>query len=124
MRRYAALSGLLIPAVVSVIVPLGVGFILGAEAVAGLIMGNIVTVLPMALLLMHSGTAWDNAKKFIEIGNLGGKGTPTHAAAVVGDTVGDPFKDTVGPALDILINVIGSVAVLFAAMFVIYAILK
>ena len=71
----------------------------------------------MALLLMNSGTAWDNAKKHIESGAHGGKGTSAHAAAVIGDTIGDPFKDTAGPSLDILINVIGSIALLFAALF-------
>ena len=113
----SALKGLFAPAAISIIVPLAVGFIFGAEAVGGLIIGNIATVLPMALLLMNSGTAWDNAKKYIESGELGGKGTPAHAAAVIGDTIGDPFKDTAGPSLDILINVIGSIALLFAAMF-------
>jgi len=118
----AALKGLLVPSIISVIVPLGVGFILGAEAVGGLIVGNIATVLPLALMLMHSGTAWDNAKKYIER-NFWVKGTPTHAAAVIGDTVGDPCKDTAGPSLDILINIIGSVALLFASSFVAYALL-
>jgi len=117
----AALRGLLIPALVSVITPLGVGLILGAEAEGGLIIGNIATILPMALFLMHSGTAWDNAKKYIEAGKLGGKGTSIHAAAVIGDTVGDPCKDTAGPSLDIFINVIGSIAILFATMFVKHA---
>jgi len=118
----AALKGLLVPSIISVIVPLGVGFILGAEAVGGLIVGNIATVLPLALMLMHSGTAWDNAKKYIER-NFWVKGTPTHAAAVIGDTVGDPCKDTAGPSLDILINIIGSIALLFASSFVAYALL-
>jgi len=113
----SALKGLFAPAIISIFIPLAVGFIFGAEAVGGLIIGNIATVLPMALLLMNSGTAWDNAKKYIESGEVGGKGTSAHAAAVIGDTIGDPFKDTAGPSLDILINVIGSVALLFAAMF-------
>jgi len=113
----SALKGLFAPAVISMVVPLAIGFLFGAEAVGGLIIGNIATVLPMALLLMNSGTAWDNAKKYIESGEVGGKGTSAHAAAVIGDTIGDPFKDTVGPSLDILINVIGSVALLFAAVF-------
>jgi len=120
----AALKGLFIPALISVIAPLGVGLILGAEAEGGLIIGNIATILPMALLLMHSGTAWDNAKKYIEAGNLGGKGTSIHAAAVIGDTVGDPCKDTAGPSLSTLINVIGSIAILFATMFVTYALFR
>ena len=113
----SALKGLFAPAIISIAAPLIVGFIFGAEAVGGFIAGNIATVLPMALLMMNSGTAWDNAKKYIESGELGGKGTPVHAAAVIGDTIGDPFKDTAGPSLDILINVIGSIALLFAALF-------
>ena len=113
----AALKGLFLPAIISIVAPLVVGFTLNAEAVGGFIVGNIASVLPMALLMMNSGTAWDNAKKYIEAGALGGKGSKTHAAAVVGDTIGDPFKDTSGPSLDILINVIGSIALLFAALF-------
>jgi len=113
----SALKGLFAPAIISIVAPLIVGFIFGAEAVGGFIAGNLATVLPMALLLMNSGTAWDNAKKYIESGAHGGKGTSAHAAAVIGDTIGDPFKDTAGPSLDILINVIGSIALLFAALF-------
>ncbi|RLI21302.1 sodium-translocating pyrophosphatase, partial [Candidatus Bathyarchaeota archaeon] len=113
----SALKGLFAPAIISIAAPLIVGFAFGAEAVGGFIAGNIATVLPMALLMMNSGTAWDNAKKYIETGELDGKGTATHASAVIGDTIGDPFKDTAGPSLDILINVIGSIALLFAALF-------
>ena len=113
----SALKGLFAPAIISIVAPLIVGFIFGAEAVGGFIAGNLATVLPMALLLMNSGTAWDNAKKYIESGAHGGKGASAHAAAVIGDTIGDPFKDTAGPSLDILINVIGSIALLFAALF-------
>lgn len=111
----SALKGLFAPAIISIAAPLIVGFVFKAEAVCGFIAGNIATVLPMALLMMNSGTAWDNAKKYIESGEL--NGTATHAAAVIGDTIGDPFKDTAGPSLDILINVIGSIALLFAALF-------
>jgi K(+)-stimulated pyrophosphate-energized sodium pump len=110
----AALRGMLLPAVLSVAVPLGVGLILGREAMGGLIVGNLVTMLPLALIMCIGGAAWDNAKKYVEAGNLGGKGTTTHDAAVIGDTVGDPLKDAAGPSLDIFINLIGTIALLYA----------
>ncbi len=118
----AALKGLIMPGLLSVMVPVILGFTLGAEAVAGLIVGTIVSGLPLALLLAHGGTAWDNAKKYIEAGHMGGKGTAIHAAAVVGDTVGDPWKDTAGPSLDILMDIIGTISLLLASSFIIYAI--
>ncbi len=111
----AALRDMLPPAFLSVSVPLAVGLTLGREAMGGLIVGNLVTMLPLALIMSIGGAAWDNAKKFIEAGNLGGKGTPTHAAAVIGDTVGDSLKDAAGPSLDVFINLIGTVALLYAA---------
>lgn len=110
----AALRGMFLPALLSVIVPLLIGILLGREAMGGLIIGNLITMLPLALTMCIGGAAWDNAKKFIEAGNLGGKGTPTHAAAVVGDTVGDPLKDAAGPSLDVFVNLIGTVALLYA----------
>jgi len=119
----SALRGLLVPGILSVVTPIVVGFILGAEAAAGLFIGIIASSLPLALFLAHGGTAWDNAKKFIEAGHLGGKGTPTHAAAVVGDTVGDPFKDTAGPSLDILMDIMGTIALLLASSFMAYTLL-
>jgi len=115
----AALRGMFLPAFLSVTVPLGVGLALGPEAMGGLIVGNLVTMLPLALVMSVGGAAWDNAKKFIEAGNLGGKGTPSHAAAVIGDTFGDSLKDAAGPSLDIFINLIGTVALLYAGSFLI-----
>jgi len=117
----SALKGLIAPGALSIIAPVAVGFTLGAEAVAGLFLGIIASGFPLALFLAHTGTAWDNAKKYIEKGNLGGKGSETHAAAVVGDTVGDPFKDTAGPSLNILMDIIGTVALLLATSFITYA---
>jgi len=110
----AALKGLIYPGILSVAVPLIVGFLLGREALGGLLLGNVAASFPMALFLAHSGTAWDNAKKYIEAGHFGGKGTATHAAAVIGDTVGDPFKDTAGPSLDIIMDILGTIALLIA----------
>jgi Na+/H+-translocating membrane pyrophosphatase len=98
--------------------PLVVGFLFGVEAVAGMLAGALVSGLVMALSASNSGGAWDNAKKYIEAGNLGGKGSPTHAAAVVGDTVGDPFKDTSGPSLNILMKLMAILSLVFAPFFV------
>lgn len=117
----AALRGILVPATLSVTVPLTVGFVLGREAMGGLIVGNLVTMLPLALIMCIGGAAWDNAKKFIEAGNMEGKGTPTHSAAVIGDTVGDSLKDAAGPSLNVFINLIGTIALLYAASLVTYS---
>lgn len=105
------------------ITPIAIGFTLGVKAVAGLLAGSIVSAFVLALLMAHAGTAWDNAKKFIEAGHFGGKGTLTHAAAVVGDTIGDPFKDTAGPSLDILMKLMSIISVLFATLFIRYLLL-
>ena len=91
--------------------------LLGKEALGGLLGGAIVTDVMMALFMANSGGAWDNAKKYIEEGNHGGKGSANHAAAVVGDTVGDPFKDTAGPSLNILIKLMTVVALVLAPLF-------
>jgi len=93
------------------------------KAVAGLLAGSIESAFVLALLMAHAGTAWDNAKKFIEADHFGGKGTLTHAAAVVGDTIGDPFKDTAGPSLDILMKLLSIISVLFATLFIRYLLL-
>jgi len=106
----AALKEMLFPGVLAVIVPIVVGLVLGAEALGGLLAGSLVTGFMLALMMANAGGAWDNAKKFIEEGNFGGKGSDTHKAAVVGDTVGDPFKDTAGPSLNILIKLMSIVA--------------
>jgi len=115
-----ALKGMFAPAVLSMFFPLAVGYLFGVEAVAGLLAGNLVTTLPLALMMVQGGATWDNAKKYIEQGNLGGCGTPTHAAAVVGDTVGDPFKDAAGASLDVLMNLIGVMSALFVSSFAAY----
>jgi len=123
ISTHAALRNLLGPGFLSICAPLVVGFTLGAEAVAGMLIGMIVCSLLLAIMMAHAGTAWDNAKKFIEAGHLGGKGSHAHAAAVIGDTVGDPFKDTAGPSLDVMLTLSATVAIMFAALFVMYAIL-
>ena len=113
----AALREMLVPGLMAVVAPLLVGFVLGKEALGGLLAGALVTGVLMAIQMANSGGAWDNAKKYIESGHFGGKGTPAHAAAVVGDTVGDPFKDTSGPSINILIKLMTIVALVFAPMF-------
>jgi K(+)-stimulated pyrophosphate-energized sodium pump len=113
----AALREMIVPGLMAVVVPLAVGLVLGKEALGGLLAGALVTGVLLAIQMANSGGAWDNAKKFIESGNYGGKGTPAHAAAVVGDTVGDPFKDTAGPSLNILIKLMTIVSLVFAPLF-------
>jgi len=113
----AALRNLLAPGLITITIPLIVGFTLGPEAVGGLLIGSIVTAFPMAIFMAYAGTAWDNAKKFIEEGHLGGKGSLTHHAAVIGDTIGDSFKDTAGPSLDVLMTILTTVSILFAPLF-------
>lgn len=117
----ATLKDLLAPGILAIAIPVTIGFTLGPEAVGGLLVGNIVCALVLAMMMAHAGTAWDNAKKYIEAGHFGGKGTPTHAAAVVGDTVGDPFKDTAGPSLDVLMTILSTISILFAELFTVYA---
>ena len=112
----AAIREMLLPGLCAVGVPLVVGFGLGAKALAGFLAGATVTGVLMAIFMSNAGGAWDNAKKYIETGKYGGKGTPTHAAAVIGDTVGDPFKDTSGPAMNPLIKVAGTISLLIASM--------
>lgn len=114
----AALREMVLPGLMAVVVPVVVGFTLGAPALGGLLGGSIVTGVMMAIFMSNSGGAWDNAKKYIESGHLGGKGTSTHEAAVVGDTVGDPFKDTAGPSLNILIKLMSVVATVLAPLLV------
>jgi K(+)-stimulated pyrophosphate-energized sodium pump len=114
-----ALSSMRVPGILVLVVPLIIGFTLGPEAVAGLLVGALLTGFMMAVMMANAGGAWDNAKKYIEAGNLGGKGSEAHKAAVIGDTVGDPFKDTAGPSLNILIKLVGKVAVIFGPLFIV-----
>ncbi len=116
----SALQNMILPAVIAIMAPLLVGFLLGIKALGGLLIGTILSGLMLALFMANSGATWDNAKKYIEDGNFGGKGKDAHKAAVVGDTVGDPFKDTAGPALNALIKVINTFAIVFAPLFVAY----
>ena len=112
-----AMKEMVLPGLLAVIVPVAVGAVLGPEALGGLLIGAIATGFLLAIMMANAGGAWDNAKKYIEAGNLGGKGSQQHDAAVVGDTVGDPFKDTSGPALNILIKLMSIVALVFAPLF-------
>ncbi|HOJ84659.1 MAG TPA: sodium-translocating pyrophosphatase [Bacillota bacterium] len=113
----AALKEMIIPGLSAVIVPLAVGFLLGKEALGGLLAGALLVGVLQAIYMANAGGAWDNAKKYIESGQYGGKGSDPHKAAVVGDTVGDPFKDTAGPSLNILIKLMSIVALVFAPLF-------
>jgi K(+)-stimulated pyrophosphate-energized sodium pump len=121
MATKGALKELVLPSVLAIAAPLVVGFILGTEALGGFLAGSIVTGIIFALLMANSGGTWDNAKKYIEAGAFGGKGSEAHKAAVVGDTVGDPFKDTAGPSLNTMITVMALVASVFAPLIAMYA---
>ena len=112
-----ALREMIIPGLIAVIVPIFVGAVISAEALGGLLIGSIAAGAMLALMMANAGGAWDNAKKYIEEGNFGGKGSDAHSAAVVGDTVGDPFKDTSGPSLNILLKLMSIVAVVFGPLF-------
>jgi len=113
-----ALKEMILPGLLAILSPIVVGLLLGAEALGGMLVGKTVVGFLMAVFMANSGGAWDNAKKYIEEGHLGGKGSDVHKAAVVGDTVGDPFKDTAGPSLNILIKLMGIVALVFVPLFI------
>ncbi|MDD5469461.1 MAG: sodium-translocating pyrophosphatase, partial [Candidatus Peribacteraceae bacterium] len=113
----AAIKEMMVPGLLAVISPVAIGLLLGTEALGGLLAGSLLSGVLLAIAMANSGGAWDNAKKYIEAGNLGGKGSETHKAAVVGDTVGDPFKDTSGPSINILIKLMTVVSVLTAGLY-------
>ena len=112
-----ALKAMIVPGLIAIIAPIATGLILGKEALGAMLAGSIASGFLLAIMMANSGGAWDNAKKYIESGKLGGKGSDAHSAAVVGDTVGDPFKDTSGPALNILIKLMTIISVVFAPLF-------
>ena len=120
----SSLKEMIMPTVVAIIVPVLTGLILGYNGVIGMLAGATVSGFLIAILMSNSGGAWDNAKKYIESGNFGGKGSHQHKAAVVGDTVGDPFKDTSGPAINILIKLLSMVSIVFAKLIVEYHLFK
>ncbi|NLP44792.1 MAG: sodium/proton-translocating pyrophosphatase, partial [Peptococcaceae bacterium] len=110
----AAIRQMIVPGLLAVLSPVVVGFLLGKSALGGMLAGGTFAGFLVAIFMANSGGAWDNAKKYIEAGNHGGKGTEAHAAAVIGDTVGDPFKDTAGPSLNALIKVMGTISLIIA----------
>ena len=116
ISTHSALREMIVPGVLAVAAPLTVGIVLGPEALGGLLVGSLASGFLLAVTMANAGGAWDNAKKYIEQGHLGGKGSPAHKAAVVGDTVGDPFKDTSGPSLNILLKLMAMVALVFAPL--------
>ncbi|MBR9698912.1 sodium/proton-translocating pyrophosphatase, partial [Candidatus Woesearchaeota archaeon] len=113
-----ALKQMVLPSLIAIIAPLAVGLFLGLEALGGLLAGSLVTGVLLAIMMANAGGSWDNAKKWIEAGKFGGKGSDAHKAAVIGDTVGDPFKDTSGPSLNILIKLMSIVALVFVPLFI------
>jgi K(+)-stimulated pyrophosphate-energized sodium pump len=117
----AAIRELAAPGALAIVTPLLVGFVLGPVALGGLLIGSVVSGVFLAFMMTNGGAAWDNAKKYIETGQLGGKNSPAHQAAVMGDTVGDPFKDTAGPAINSLIKVLNTISIVFIAAIVLYA---
>ena len=116
----ASLHEMILPTLLAIITPVVTGLVLGYNGVIGLLTGSTATGFLMAIFMANAGGAWDNAKKYIESGQHGGKGSEQHKAAVVGDTVGDPFKDTSGPSINILIKLLSMVSIVFAALVVNY----
>jgi K(+)-stimulated pyrophosphate-energized sodium pump len=114
---------MLVPSLLAITAPIVTGLVFGVAGVMGLLVGGLGTGFVLAVFMANSGGAWDNAKKYIEEGNLGGKGSPAHKAAVIGDTVGDPFKDTSGPSLNILIKLMSMVAIVMSGVTVAFHLL-
>jgi len=119
----AAQAEMLIPSLLAIAVPIAMDVILGVAGVMGLLVGGLVAGFVLAVFMANAGGAWDNAKKYIEEGHLGGKGSEAHKAAVIGDTVGDPFKDTSGPSLNILIKLMSMVSIVMAGLTVAFSLM-
>ena len=113
-----ALKEMIIPGLMAVVAPIATGFVLGTQALGGLLIGAVGAGFMLAIMMASAGGAWDNAKKFVELGNFGGKGSDAHKAAVEGDVVGDPFKDTSGPSINILLKLMAIVSLVFAPVFI------
>ncbi len=114
----AALREMIIPGCIAIVSPVLIGLLLGCEGLGGMLLGALFSAIMLAVFMANAGGAWDNAKKFIESGQFGGKGSETHKAAVTGDTVGDPFKDTAGPAMDILIKLMSVISLMLAPVLI------
>ena len=112
-----ALNGMMVPGIMAILAPVVIGFVLGPEALAGMLVGAIATGVMVGIQMANSGAAMDNAKKYIEEGNFGGKGSEAHKASITGDTVGDPLKDTVGPSINILIKLMCVISLVLAPLF-------
>jgi K(+)-stimulated pyrophosphate-energized sodium pump len=124
IATYAAQKEMVLPALLAIVAPLLLGFIGGIESEVGLLVGALVSGFVLAIMMADAGGAWDNAKKAIEKGRHGGKGSFAHKAGVVGDTIGDPFKDTAGPSLNILIKLMSMVSIVFASLVLRYSLMK
>ena len=112
-----ALREMIVPGLMAVLAPIAMGFLLGTEALGGMLIGAVGSGFMLAIMMATAGGAWDNAKKYVELGNYGGKGSDAHKAAIEGDVVGDPFKDTSGPSLNILLKLMAIVSLVFAPVF-------
>jgi len=116
ISTHAALREMILPGILAIVVPILTGFLFGVEALGGLLSGAVASGVLMAIMMANAGGAWDNAKKYVEEGHFGGKGSETHKAAIVGDTVGDPFKDTSGPSMNILVKLMTIISLVFAPL--------